>query len=156
MMVPGLRSGESGMWRSRRRTKTTDKEWSDKALTDAAPKKKRSRWDQTPAKGEEETKIKPRWDQTPTNGTLITGQTPEGKATSLAMVDDPRYKAITDDELNILLPGTGEVFSIVPSPADYVPAPAVRKMVPAQPTEVGFMVKPKAMRRKPYKPPVGS
>jgi len=116
-----------------------DKEWSDKALTDAAPKKKRSRWDQTPAEGEEETKVKSRWDQTPTNGTLITGQTPEGKATSLAMVDDPRYKAITDDELNTLLPGTGEGFSIVPPPADYVPAPAVRKMVPAQPTEVGFM-----------------
>jgi splicing factor 3B subunit 1 len=115
------------------------KEWSDKALEDAAPKKKRSRWDQTPAEGEDQPKAKSKWDQTPdANGALVTGQTPNGTATS-TMVDDPRYKAITDEELDTLLPGTGEGFSIVPVPADYVPAPAVRKMVAAQPADAGFM-----------------
>ena len=117
-------------------------EWSDKALEEAAPKKKRSRWDQTPAEGEDKPKAKSRWDQTPdpsTSGALITGETPNGTTTALTMVEDKRYKAITDEELDTMLPGAEDGFTIVPVPADYVPAPAVRKMVAAQPSDVGFM-----------------
>lgn len=115
-------------------------EWSEKALEEAAPKKKRSRWDQTPAEGEGEVKAKSRWDQTPdSSAALITGQTPNGTATALTMVEDKRYKHITDEELDTILPGPADGFTIVPVPADYVPTPAVRKMVPATPADIGFM-----------------
>lgn len=105
------------------------------------PKKRRSRWDQTPDDVPDgATKKKSRWDQTPaSDGTLVTGETQEGTATSVVMVEDKRYAPITDDQLNDLLPGKADGYQIVAVPEDYQPAPSVRKMVAAQPSD-GFMM----------------
>ena len=109
------------------------KEWSDKALAEA-PKKRRSRWDQTPA--EETVDKKPRIDS---SIVAVEGQTQEGTATAVTMVEDARYRRMTDEELDSLLPGKEEGFVICPVPEDYKPAPLVRKMIPVQAAEQGFM-----------------
>lgn len=117
-------------------------EWSDKALTDAAPKKRRSRWDQTPAEGAEAAPKKSRWDQTPdasTSSAVVSGQTEQFTRSSVVMVEDKRYKHMTDEELASLLPGTSDGYAIVPVPDDYRPGPSVRKMVAASPSD-GFMM----------------
>ena len=103
---------------------------------EGAPKKRKSRWDQTP--DESEPTKKSRWDQAPEAGTaVVTGQTQEGTSTGVVMVEDQRYRAITDEELDSLLPGKVEGYVIVAVPDDYHPAPTVRKMVAAK--EDGFM-----------------
>ncbi|KAK4689581.1 splicing factor 3B subunit 1, partial [Tremellales sp. Uapishka_1] len=123
-----------------------DGEWSSKALEEAVPKKKRSRWDQTAS--EEETPAvapvkKSRWDQTPTasssSATPMIGQTQQFSSTQVMMVEDKRYKAMTDEELDNLLPGSEQGYALVPVPDDYHPAPRVKKMVPATPSD-GFMM----------------
>ncbi|CAK9779913.1 ARM repeat-containing protein [Cutaneotrichosporon oleaginosum] len=109
--------------------------------------RKRSRWDETP----EEADVKPkkrrsRWDQAPAEEEKPTALAvkEERVASSAApqMVEDRRYRAITDDELNSLLPGKADGYEIVPVPEDYVPMPAVRKMVPedSQHAATGFMM----------------
>lgn len=120
--------------------KEENKEWSEEALA-AAPKKKRSRWDQTPAEGPEATPgtKKSRWDQTPV-GDVVKGETQEGTATTVVMVEDKRYRRLTDEELDALLPGKEEGYVVCPVPEDYKPAPSVRKMIPIQSAEQGFMM----------------
>jgi splicing factor 3B subunit 1 len=117
-------------------------EWSEEALA-AAPKKRKSRWDQTPAETEATPSTKKsRWDQAPTSapsdGVAVVGQTPSYTSTGVVMVEDKRYKTITNEELDSLLPSDG--YSIVPVPDDYRPAPSTRKMVPATPGSHGFMM----------------
>ncbi|WVN87540.1 uncharacterized protein L203_102723 [Cryptococcus depauperatus CBS 7841] len=97
--------------------------------------KKRSRWDQTPTEVPE--KKRSRWDQTPAQTPQNASSAPLGLSRTL-LVEDKRYRRMTDDELDSLLPGKEEGYMIVPVPDDYVPAPTVRKMV-AQSSEMGFM-----------------
>jgi splicing factor 3B subunit 1 len=116
------------------------KEWSDEALA-AAPKKRRSRWDQTPAEEEAAPGAKKsRWDQTPAAGEVIKGEMGEGAQAGVIMVEDKRYRRMTDEELDALLPGKGEGYVICPVPEDYKPAASVRKMIPVQSAEQGFMM----------------
>lgn len=114
---------------------------------DEGSKKRRSRWDLTPAEGEEKPKKKrSRWDQMPENETAVAASSAsssalERKPEADKMVEDRRYRAITDEELNSLLPGRNDGYEIVAVPDDYNPAPAVRKVVPASSQHAeGFMM----------------
>ncbi|KAL7424559.1 U2 snRNP component prp10 [Cryptotrichosporon argae] len=116
------------------------KEVKDEGEGEGKKKKRRSRWDQTP-----DTSKKSKWDQAAGAGAgaggaagMLVGQTQEGTATAVVMVEDKRYRRMTDDELDSLLPGSAEGYVIVPVPDDYQPAPAAKKMVPAS-TQAGFM-----------------
>ena len=126
-------------------TRARGGEWDDastqgKDAVVVAPKKKRSRWDETPvgtvstsgAPGE--TPKRSRWDQTPVGGVAATprigsllpyGMTPvagggqgEG-ANAVGAVIDPRNRYLSDEELNIMLPSEG--YEIVDPPAGYAP-----------------------------------
>lgn len=110
------------------------------------PRKRRSRWDQSDAETPAETP-KPkrsRWDQAPTADVHMTDvSTPAyslaGTGTLLApgMVEDPRTRYLTDEELDQLLPTEG--YLIVTPPPGYNPV-RTRKMVPASSVpEYGFM-----------------
>ena len=120
-------------------------EWSKEALDDAsaAPKKRRSRWDQTPSEAPEATASatkKSRWDQTPASAPTTTDAVPTPSFNNrMMMVEDKRYKAMTDEDLDILLPGKVDGYMVIEVPEDYRPAPSVRKMVPATATD-GFMM----------------
>ncbi|GFZ48784.1 U2 snRNP component HSH155 [Saitozyma sp. JCM 24511] len=116
-------------------------EWSEQAL-EAAPKKRRSRWDQTPAEATTEAAPKKsRWDQTPSlDAVAVTGKTQEFTSTGVMMVEDKRYRRMTDEELDSLLPGKADGYEVVPVPDDYKPLPMIRKMVPVQASEQGFMM----------------
>ncbi|WVQ66853.1 uncharacterized protein L199_005044 [Kwoniella botswanensis] len=103
----------------------------------AAPKRK-SRWDQTPSEAAPEVK-KSRWDQTPAASATTSAITSTPSVGGMMMVEDKRYRRMTDEELDGLLPGGEEGYEIVPVPDDYRPAPSVRKMVPAT-AEHGFMM----------------
>ncbi|KAJ9125862.1 hypothetical protein QFC24_002646 [Naganishia onofrii] len=99
------------------------------------PKPKRSRWDQAPA------------DITMTDVSSVpaSGYALSGTGTVLpstldapGMVEDPRTRYMTDEELDNLLPSEGYV--IVSPPEGYNPVRAARKMVPASSVpEYGFM-----------------
>lgn len=138
-------------------TKSTG-EWSEQALKDAQPKKRRSRWDQT-ADGSVEatpsTKKRSRWDQTPAAPSSTAGsetseassfylQTPSpgfpsSGVNGYGMVEDPRTRWITDEELDVLLPSDGYV--VVSPPDDYNPVRPARKMVAATSSDFsGFMM----------------
>lgn len=117
-------------------------EWSKEALEEAAPTKRRSRWDQTPAEAPDATPStkRSRWDQTPAaSTTTMMGQSQGFTPSGTMMVEDKRYRAITEDELDGLLPGSAEGYGVVSVPDDYKPSPSIRKMIPAQPSD-GFMM----------------
>jgi len=136
---PRVKQEEDDIKPKRRRWDVDETE--AKKEEEEAPKKRRSRWDQTPDEVPETTTKKSRWDQTPAaDAVAVSGQTQEGTATEVVMVEDKRYAPITDEQLDNLLPGKGEGYSIVPVPDDYRPAPSVRKMVPAGPSESGFLM----------------
>ena len=114
-------------------------EWSkDSTEADAPPKKRRSRWDETPVTGDEKavtiTSSAPatrasRWDQTGSSAPAapmkqIIGIGPTFQPTEM----DKHNRYLTDSELDLLLPSTGYV--IVPPPPGYAPA-SVRKFMSA-------------------------
>jgi splicing factor 3B subunit 1 len=122
-------------------------EWDDastqgKDAVAVVPKKKRSRWDETPvatpaggAAGPGETPKRSRWDQTPVGGVMATpragGMMPFGMMTPAAgmggegfgmgggQLVDPRNRYLSDEELNTMLPSEG--YEIVEPPAGYAP-----------------------------------
>ncbi|KAF9525148.1 small nuclear ribonucleoprotein [Crepidotus variabilis] len=111
-------------------------EWSKDALEGAAPKKRRSRWDATPADAVAagETPKRSRWDQTP-------AAAPEAPLIPIIMnapglhQDEKHNRYLTDEELDALLPPTG--YSIVTPPPGYAVSVAPRKFMGASVTEVG-------------------
>ncbi|CAE6397727.1 unnamed protein product [Rhizoctonia solani] len=127
----------------------TKQDWSQEATDDAnAPKKRRSRWDATPADVVGETPKRSRWDQTPANGlpapipilNPMVAKVPLPGTAAFAMgVDtDKHNRYLTDEELDAVLPPTGYV--ICPPPPGYsVSAP--RKFAPApSPAYTGFQI----------------
>lgn len=118
------------------------------------PRKRRSRWDQSDPSSSAAATAEPpkpkrsRWDQAPTTLTTDVPMTDAsatstyplgGTGTLLApgMVEDPRTRYLTDEELDQLLPAEGYV--IVTPPQGYNPV-RTRKMVPASSVpEYGFM-----------------
>lgn len=115
-------------------------EWAE----DATPKKRRSRWDETPVAGGDagpgETPKRSRWDQTPVAGA---GATPAngfaGMQTPVAGVGnfqlDGRNRFMSDEELDSMLPSEG--YNIVEPPADYAPIRTPVRKLMATPTPVG-------------------
>ena len=100
-----------------------NKEWSQEALDGAAPKKRRSRWDATPAQVSETPK-RSRWDQAPSISeqpmTQIIMNAPN------FMQEDKHNKFLTDEELDAILPTTG--YAIVTPPPGYAPMVMPRKL----------------------------
>lgn len=126
-------------------------EWSQQALEEAAPKKRRSRWDATPADvaATGEPTKKSRWDQTPAAGPVpIITTTPLNFSGTMAIPGAPfiltgnadidkHNRYLTDEELDAVLPATGYV--IVPPPEGYVAAQPVRRIAAVTtPLHTGF------------------
>ncbi|KAJ3996762.1 armadillo-type protein [Lentinula boryana] len=109
-------------------------EWSKEALEAAAPKKRRSRWDATPAETPgTETPKRSRWDQIPV--VQDTPMVPIIMNTPGLSQDDKHNRYLTDEELDAILPATGYV--IVTPPPGYAPMVQPRKLQSSSVTEVG-------------------
>ncbi|RPD64445.1 small nuclear ribonucleo protein [Lentinus tigrinus ALCF2SS1-7] len=111
-------------------------EWSQEALEGAAPKKRRSRWDATPADVAAETPSgkKSRWDQAPAT-TPDVPMTPIIMNAPGLMHEDKHNRYLTDEELDAILPSSGYV--IVTPPPGYAPLIRPPKLAPPSSTEVG-------------------
>jgi splicing factor 3B subunit 1 len=125
-------------------------EWSKDAIeADAPPKKRRSRWDETPATADEKTVAisaagpatrASRWDQTGSSAPAapmmqIIGIGPTFQPTEM----DKHNRYLTDNELDLLLPTTG--YAIVPPPPGYAPASARKFMsAPMSMGSTGFHI----------------
>ncbi|RTE69836.1 U2 snRNP component prp10 [Fusarium euwallaceae] len=124
----------------------------DKAEADDAAKPKRSRWDQAPAisaPGAEAPKKRSRWDQAPS----ATPMGNQGLATPVHQSSAPalpttfgtdisgRNLPLSDEELDILLPGENEGYKILDPPPGYEPvrAPA-HKLMATPAAQTGFMM----------------
>ncbi|KAF9511235.1 hypothetical protein BS47DRAFT_1383540 [Hydnum rufescens UP504] len=127
-------------------------EWSKEALEQSTPKKKRSRWDATPADMSSgalgETPKRSRWDQTP-----VAGQVSNILATPLGLgglpslplgvpfpsMDDKHNRYLSDEELDAVLPAAGYV--IVPPPEGYaLQNPSRKLLAPPTPHLTGFQI----------------
>ncbi|PWN97318.1 ARM repeat-containing protein [Tilletiopsis washingtonensis] len=145
-------------------SRASDSGWSENGdAADATPRKRRSRWDQTPTVGADaaggETPKRSRWDQTPvaaagssSEGSALSGfaglQTPMGMMSDGAFVLDPRNRYLSDEDLDRMLPSEG--YTIVPPPADYAPirTPARKLMqTPMAAGGGGFMMFDEAQSR---------
>lgn len=127
-------------------------EWSEEATAAAAPpaKKKRSRWDETPATaapvvGAEtpaEAPKRSRWDQAPAPGKEpqlpMMPARPQAPAIMVPGGFDKHTRYITDEELDQMLPKEG--YAIVPQPENYVPMRMTRNIQPQMPAAGGFMM----------------
>ena len=115
-------------------------EWSKEALDAAAPKKRRSRWDATPADVNTvgETPKRSRWDQAPAPEPA---QPMEKILMNVpgVMQEDKHNRYLTDEELDAILPPTGYV--IVTPPPGYAPLRAPPKfMTGTAPELAGFHI----------------
>ncbi|CAJ0553808.1 Ff.00g123200.m01.CDS01 [Fusarium sp. VM40] len=123
-----------------------------KTETDDAVKPKRSRWDQTPAlptPGAEASKKRSRWDQAPSatpmgNAGLATPvhtSSASAMPTTFGTDISGRNMALSDEELDLLLPGESDGYKILDPPPGYEPvrAPAHKLMATPAP-QTGFMM----------------
>ncbi|GKT97847.1 u2 snrnp component prp10 [Fusarium langsethiae] len=124
----------------------------DKAEAADAAKPKRSRWDQAPAlsaPGAEGAKKRSRWDQAPSatpmgNAGLATPAHPSSASaipTTFGTDISGRNMPLSDEELDLLLPGESEGYKILDPPPGYEPvrAPAHKLMATPAP-QTGFMM----------------
>ncbi|KDN47651.1 hypothetical protein RSAG8_03441, partial [Rhizoctonia solani AG-8 WAC10335] len=113
-----------------------------------APKKRRSRWDATPADVVGETPKRSRWDQTPANGlpapipilNPMAAKVPLPGSVAFAMgVDtDKHNRYLTDEELDAVLPPTG--YAICPPPPGYSVSAPRKFQPPPSPAYTGFQI----------------
>ncbi|SCO33524.1 probable nuclear protein [Fusarium fujikuroi] len=120
----------------------------DTAEAGEAAKPKRSRWDQAPAPGAEVSKKRSRWDQapsaTPMGNTGLATPAHSSSAPTLPTTfgtDIGRNMPLSDEELDLLLPGESEGYKILEPPPGYEPvrAPAHKLMATPAP-QSGFMM----------------
>ncbi|KAH7209437.1 armadillo-type protein [Fusarium oxysporum] len=120
----------------------------DTAEAGEAAKPKRSRWDQAPAPGAEVSKKRSRWDQAPSatpmgNVGLATPAHPSSAPTlpTTFGTDIGRNMPLSDEELDLLLPGESDGYKILEPPPGYEPvrAPAHKLMATPAP-QSGFMM----------------
>jgi splicing factor 3B subunit 1 len=109
-------------------------EWSQEALESSAPKKRRSRWDATPA-DVADTPKRSRWDQTPSAAGQDAPMVPIIMNAPGLMMEDKHNRYLSDEELDAVLPATG--YTIVAPPPGYAPLIAPRKLMATPITEVG-------------------
>ncbi|KAG8936433.1 Splicing factor 3B subunit 1 [Tulasnella sp. 418] len=112
------------------------------APTEEAPKKRRSRWDATPADvaASGDVPKKSRWDQTPANGAntaptpIIFPGVPGAPFTLTGAPDiDKHNRYLSDEELDAILPSVGYI--IVTPPEGYVSSQPLRRLA-AAPTPI--------------------
>ena len=118
-------------------------------VPDGEAKPKRSRWDQAPAIGPEAPKKRSRWDQAP-SATAMAGQglaTPMPQAQVQAQGAAPGSSAIgrnvplSDEELDMLLPGEKDGYKTLTPPPGYEPIRAPAHKLTATPAPAsGFMM----------------
>jgi splicing factor 3B subunit 1 len=111
-------------------------EWSKEALA-SVPKKRRSRWDATPADvtNVSETPKRSRWDQTPHSIPSDAPMVPIIMNAPGFMQDDKHNRYLTEEELDAILPASG--YAIVTPPPGYAPMVAPRKLAPTPVTSIG-------------------
>jgi splicing factor 3B subunit 1 len=113
---------------------TASREWSKEALDAAAPKKRRSRWDATPADVvPSKTPKRSQWDQTPASATPDAPMVPIIMNAPGFMHEDKHNRYLTDEELDAVLPPT----AIVTLSTGYTPMVAPRKLMATPITEPG-------------------
>ncbi|KAH8910457.1 ARM repeat-containing protein [Coniochaeta sp. PMI_546] len=129
----------------RKRKKRWDVATTDES-TESAESKKRSRWDQAPVPGGEVPKKRSRWDQAPAATPigaqgLATPMHPSQTPVVPLGADAARYAAISDEELDAMLPGPDQGYKILDFPPGYAPvrAPAHKLMQTPLPSS-GFMM----------------
>ena len=115
---------------------------------DDSAKPKRSRWDQAPAlPGTEAPKKRSRWDQapsaTPATNSGLAMPMPHAQAPLMPTsfgTDVGRNMPLSDEELDLMLPGEDEGYKILQPPPGYEPtrAPTHKMATPAQ--QSGFMM----------------
>ena len=111
-----------------------------KGTVEAAPKKRRSRWDATPSDVSNvpaETPKRSRWDQ------AAAPEPPQPMAQIImnapgVMNEDKHNRYLTDDELNAILPQTG--YFIVPPPPGYAPLRVPPQLTGYAPELAGFHI----------------
>lgn len=145
----GSTEAAAGRKRKKRWDVSTSAETEVKAEADAT-KSKRSRWDQAPSiAGPDAPKKRSRWDQAPS----ATPMGNQGLATPMHQSSAPavptafgtdisgRNYAISDEELDMLLPGESEGYKILEAPPGYEPvrAPA-HKLMATPAAQTGFMM----------------
>jgi len=141
----------AGRKRKQRWDVDTTKEGEQDAKTTVAndAKPKRSRWDEAPSvSGPEPPKKRSRWDQAPSATPMVS----QGLATPAPSRSAPpvptfgtdvsaRNMPISDEELDIVLPGEEDGYRIVPPPPGYAPTNAPARRVMATPLpQSGFMM----------------
>ena len=109
-------------------------EWSQEALDLSAPKKRRSRWDATPA-DVADTPKRSRWDQTPAASGQDAPMVPIIMNAPGIMMEDKHNRYLSDEELDAVLPATG--YTIVAPPPGYAPLIAPRKLMATPITDAG-------------------
>ncbi len=109
-------------------------EWSQEALESSAPKKRRSRWDATPA-DVADTPKRSRWDQTPAAAGQDAPMVPIIMNAPGIMMEDKHNRYLSDEELDAVLPATG--YTIVAPPPGYAPLIAPRKLMATPITDAG-------------------
>lgn len=114
-------------------------EWSKEALDAAAPKKRRSRWDATPADvSVGETPKRSRWDQAPAPEPAQPMEKIIMNAPGI-MQEDKHNRYLTDEELDAILPSSGYV--IVTPPPGYAPLRVAPKFLTGTAPELaGFHI----------------
>jgi splicing factor 3B subunit 1 len=130
-------------------------------IPDETPRKRRSRWDETPAAENgsntiaavaDEKPKRSRWDQTPvasdTTSNGVSNFAPSSILTEGLIPYDPRNRFISDEELDQILPSEG--YKIVDPPADYAPIRTPAHKLMATPTPYnggGFMMQDEGAAR---------
>ncbi|KAJ1306715.1 hypothetical protein OPQ81_007705 [Rhizoctonia solani] len=124
-------------------------EWSQEATDDAgAPKKRRSRWDATPADVVGETPKRSRWDQTPANGLpapipilnpmAAKVPLPGTHAFAMGADTDKHNRYLTDEELDAFAPAPSPAYTgfQIQEDSDAAAAAAAAGLAPELPTEI--------------------
>ncbi|KAK1221091.1 U2 snRNP component prp10 [Marasmius sp. AFHP31] len=118
---------------------TSGGEWSKEQLEASAPKKRRSRWDATPADAAvTETPKRSRWDQTPASAGVEQPMTQIIMNAPGFMQEDKHNRFLSDEELDAILPSSG--YAIVSPPPGYAPSVQPRRLMATPVTEVGFHI----------------
>ncbi|KAM3431027.1 hypothetical protein NHJ13734_007475 [Beauveria thailandica] len=134
----------------RKRKKRWDVGENGQASTEEMVKPKRSRWDQAPAVGGplegDAPKKRSRWDQAPSATPMANAglATPAPQSQSAMMPatfgSDIRNLAISDEELDLLLPGEDEGYKILQPPPGYEPTRVAPHKMVAPVEQSGFMM----------------
>lgn len=137
---------------SRKRKKRWDVGEDEKASTEDATKPRRSRWDQAPAVGGplegDAPKKRSRWDQAPSatpmgNAGLATPAPQSQSAmipTTFGTDISARNMPISDEELDMLLPGEEDGYKILQPPPGYEPTRVAPHRMVAPVEQSGFMM----------------